>query len=518
VATPTPDRRLRVHPVTVIVLVAVLAVTVLASVLTRSSHQDTEDRLLAQRVEAGAAIFSSALPGLFAPLMGAAALAEETGAEPAAMRRYLRPQVGEDATYDSISVWEVDGTGPLMVEGDTPQFADLPAAEREEHLRRAAATADVVVVDLVGGETPSLGYAATVAPPGVHYVVYAEDALPENRTQLEQEGSPFRDLDYALYLGDRAERDQLLVASKPDLPLEGRTDQTVLPFGDQQLLLVLHPKGDLAGELSARLPWLILVAGVVLALSLAGLVEALRRRRDAAMALAEEQRTVAHVVQQSLLPSNLPDVAEVDIEVRYRPGVEGTEVGGDWYDVLQLGPDRLLVVVGDVAGRGLKAATVMAALRHAIRAYALQGDDPTVLPGKLTPMVELEAGGFATVLFLDLDTADRKVRVVSAGHPPPLLVGGDRRFVEVPVGPPVGVGDPTRVHDAVELRVDPGDALLAFTDGLFERRGEAIDDGLDRLLETVAPDQPLADVLDHLVEDLAGTSGTDDLAIVGIRW
>lgn len=513
--------------VPIVVFVAVMIVTIIGAALTRSSHEDTEDRLLDERVEAAATVFESSLPGLTAPLSGAAALAEETDADEDALRGFLEPQVGDQARFDSVSVWPVDQVepAPVLVIGGEPQLTTLPPEEIRAFLDRSVENDDLAVLDLVGAPTPALGYGATVPQDDPGYIVYAENTLPEDRTSLPQEESPFRDLDYALYVGDEEVDDELLIASRPELPLEGRTGRTAVTFGDSDLLLVLHPQGNLAGPLAARLPFLILLFGTALAVTLAVLVERLLRGRDAALRLAEdnrrlfdEQRTVADAVQHSLLPREVPLIEGLEIEVRYQPGVQGTEVGGDWYDVVALDDGHLLVVVGDVAGRGLRAATVMAMLRHATRAYALQGDAATELPKKLTRLMRLDQdAGFATLLLLDLDLRARTVTVVNAGHPRPLLLNGDRHFLDSPVGLPVGV-DGDRVQQSVQVDVAPGSTLLAFTDGLFERRGESVDDGMERLRSAVDADRPLGEVLDGLLADLATGAEPDDVAIVGVRW
>jgi serine phosphatase RsbU (regulator of sigma subunit) len=510
----------------VVVLVLALGVTALGTVLTKSSHDDTEDRLLDERVAAASTVFTSSLPGLASPLAGAAALAEETDADERALRAFLEPQVGEEARFDSVSIWSVEGDPePMLVVGGVPQITTLAGDEIRSYLDRALASPDLAVLDLVDAGIPSLGYALAAPRPDAHYVVYAENMLPEDRTNVPQAESPFEDLDYVLYLGETEDTDEVLVANQPDLPLDGRTGETTVPFGDAEFLLVLRPQGDLGGSLSARLPWLILVVGTFLAFLFAVLLERLLRRRDAALALAhenrrlyDEQRTVADAVQHSLLPAELPDVEGMQIEVRYRSGVQGTEVGGDWYDVVELSETCILVVVGDVAGRGLRAAAVMAMLRHATRAYVLEGDDPVTLPEKLTRLMHLDGtGGFATLLLLLFDRSARTVTVVNAGHPRPLLIDGERRFVDSPVGPPVGVsGPPAQASD--ELPVAPGATLLAFTDGLFERRGESVDDGMERLRAAVDPNRPLGEVLDGLLDDLATGTDADDVAIVGVRW
>jgi serine phosphatase RsbU (regulator of sigma subunit) len=518
--------RARVHVVSVIVLVVALAITGLAASLTTSSHRDIEQRLLDQRVEAAATVFMGTLPGLTAPLVGAAALAEETGGDEDALEGFLAPQVGEDAAFASVSVWPVDGSGaPALVVGDQPRLADLPPEEIQAFLDRAVGAPDLAVLDLLDETAPSLGYGATSPLPEVGYVVYAENSLPPDRLNRSQPASPFQDLDYALYLGTDDVDEDLLIANQPDLPLDGHTGRTTIAFGDAELLLVLQPQGDLGGSLAGRLPGLILLVGGLLSLTGAALAERLFRSRDAALALAEEnqtlydeQRSVADVVQQSLLPRALPAIDGLELEVRYRPGVVGTEVGGDWYDVVALDDDRVLVVVGDVAGRGIRAATIMAMLRHATRAYAVQGDDPVTLPAKLTHLMRLDGdSGFATVVLVELDLRARTATVVNAGHPRPLLIDGDRRFVDAPIGLPVGVQG-TRPQGSAQVDVAPGTTLLAFTDGLFERRGESVDDGMERLRATVDPDRPLAAVLDGLLDDLASGSEPDDVAIVGVRW
>ena len=128
-----------------------------------------------------------------------------------------------------------------------------------------------------------------------------------------------------------------------------------------------------------------------------------------------------------------------------------------------------------------------------------------------------EDSGFATVVLLVLDLDDRTVTVVNAGHPRPLLLAGNRTFVDAPVGQPVGV-EGGRAQESAQVAVPAGATLLAFTDGLFERRGESVDYGMERLRATVDPDRPLGEVLDGLIADLATGAEPDDVAIVGVRW
>ncbi len=368
--------------------------------------------------------------------------------------------------------------------GDQPVLADQGGGETAAFLERSTGTDDVTVIGLLEGPSPVIGLSYTSSTREPHFVIYAEAPVPEDRTAVRQEDALFADLDYALYLGEEASTANLLGTSR-ELPLPAPTAAATVPFGDQSLRLVVHPRGDLMGGLSARLPWVTAVLGLILGLVLAGLTERLGRRRRRAEALAQdnarlytEQRSVAHTVQHSLLPVIPACPDGLEIATYYQPGVDGTEVGGDWYDVVDLPGGGLLVVVGDVAGRGLRAATVMALLRHATRAYAADGDGPEVILPKLTRLLDREGvSAFATMLCLELDPSHDHVRVVNAGHPRALLVTGEERtFLDTPVGPPVGVRS-TKPYPVTRYDLPAAATLLAFTDGLVERRGESVDSG-----------------------------------------
>ena len=181
--------------------------------------------------------------------------------------------------------------------------------------------------------------------------------------------------------GSAASTKSVVLASTADLPLSGRRSTTVIPVGANKLTLVIASNGELGGRLLRQLPWLLLGAGAILVVGAALLTERLVRQRERARVLAAEnatlyaqQRTVAQTLQHSLLPETLPDTPGLVVGARYIAGADDIDVGGDWYDVMHLDNGNVLFVVGDVSGRGLAAATIMASLRYAIRAYATQGD------------------------------------------------------------------------------------------------------------------------------------------------
>jgi PAS domain S-box-containing protein len=200
--------------------------------------------------------------------------------------------------------------------------------------------------------------------------------------------------------------------------------------------------------------------------------------------LLERSRGIAHVLQTSMLAGKPPADARVSLATRYLPGMEHLEVGGDWYDAFPLGPDRLAIAVGDVVGRGVEAASAMGQLRSAVRALAVAEHAPARLLERLDGFVEhVEAGRFATVVYGDLDLASGRLRYACAGHPPPLLApsGGASRFLWDGRSAPLGAYVGHVQRDQAELTLPHGARLVLYTDGLVERRGEALDAGLDRL-------------------------------------
>lgn len=185
---------------------------------------------------------------------------------------------------------------------------------------------------------------------------------------------------------------------------------------------------------------------------------------------AADERAAAAALQRSLVPSRLPVIEGLDLSGRYLPGEGG--VSGDWYDVFPLPGDRVGLVMGDVAGHGLPASVVMGRLRSALRAYALEHDEPAEVLAHLdAKIVHFEPGAMATAVYATTAPPYDRVRVASAGHFLPILVssGDAAETVDIPVGLPLGV-DTEVPRTSGEVLLDHGDALVLFTDGLLERR------------------------------------------------
>jgi serine phosphatase RsbU (regulator of sigma subunit) len=251
-----------------------------------------------------------------------------------------------------------------------------------------------------------------------------------------------------------------------------------------------------------------------------------RRRRHAEDLAAEnarlyaQQRSVSRELQQSLLPDVLPQLAGVTTAGRYLPGTDGIDIGGDWYDIIELNDNGLLIVIGDVSGRGLRAGTIMASLRYAIRAFANEGDPPGIILTKLSRLMDIShEGHFATVLCAAVNVQSRTLTIANAGHLNPLLVSNSSAsIITTEVGVPIGVTRSAH-YDQVSVIVPERATVLAYTDGLCERRGETIDAGVERLrLATARADADIESVLDDLIAAQADGTGHDDIALVGVKW
>lgn len=528
-APGTPGRR--VHGATTAVVLAGLVITAVLSIGAASLHGSNEDRLLSQRAREAAASLNIAIAAIQTPLVSAADLAEATDGDPSALTSQLTVLVTAGQRFVSASVWRLDGTStePVVVVGKNPLLASRSDAEIREVLGRAAAAPRLAVFDLMATDEPAVGYSVVSTRPDPQYVTYVERVLPSNRTTYVRDGDAFAGLDNALYLGRAEEPTKLVTASTPDLPIEGRRRVERIPWGDTFLTLVVSPRGDLAGGVSARLWWFLLLAGAVVTTGMGYLFERLLRRREEAEALAAEnrrlfaeQRSVAQTLQHSLLPRIDPTIGALAFASLYEPATaEGVDIGGDWYDAISVDDERVVFVVGDVSGRGLGAATVMASMRYSIRAYATHGLEPSTILRELNRVLDVDRDGhFATVVCGIVDMERREVTFASAGHPPLLLVGPESAtFARVPVGPPIGVAS-DQVYASTTVPFADDLTIVAFTDGLFERRGETIDAGLERLRNagTGTHSNEPEQVLQLIRERLGPEGADDDTAMLGVAW
>jgi PAS domain S-box-containing protein len=246
--------------------------------------------------------------------------------------------------------------------------------------------------------------------------------------------------------------------------------------------------------------------------------EALARAAADAEAAAREH-AIADALQRSLLPQQAFDLEHLEVSTYYRAGVEGTQVGGDWYDVIELGGGRTALVVGDVMGRGVQAAAVMGQLRAAVRAYARLDLPPADLLECLDGIVrDLGADQIVTCVYAVFDPADRILRFANAGHLPPIVVtaGDGATVLAAAEDPPLGVGLYNLRQDEVVL--GPGATVVLYTDGLVERRGDDLDWGIESLRHLVGDlTGSLADAPERLVSARLPEGPDDDVAVLVAR-
>jgi signal transduction histidine kinase/serine phosphatase RsbU (regulator of sigma subunit)/CheY-like chemotaxis protein len=232
--------------------------------------------------------------------------------------------------------------------------------------------------------------------------------------------------------------------------------------------------------------------------------------------LFEREHHVAETLQRSLLPESLPELRDAELSAIYLPGSTEASVGGDWYDAFRFGESTAAMVIGDVVGRGVKAASAMGQLRNATRAYLLEGYGPAETLTRVNRLLETLGGGFATLLCAVVDLESGHVRYASAGHPPPLITlpDGSTRWLDGAVSPPIGAWIDTEYREA-EDRLPAASALVLYTDGLVERRTEPIDAGLSRLAAAASDSPGSAPTLAaHLVHRMSDAERPDDVAVL----
>ena len=233
-------------------------------------------------------------------------------------------------------------------------------------------------------------------------------------------------------------------------------------------------------------------------------------------------RLLVETLQRSLLPERLPLHPRMQLAARYLPAGLAPQVGGDWYDAVELDNNRTAVMIGDVVGHGIRAAITMSELRNALRAFAVEGHSPEEALRQLDRVVHATRGPgmVATLLFVVIDAGEGTVTLARAGHPPPALraVDGGVCFLETRRTLPLGV-DPDNVPSQEVYPMKPGETLLLFTDGLVERRGEPITDSFDRLLDALSEAPAEVDALcEHVLRRTATEQGRDDdVAVLAVQ-
>lgn len=527
-----------ISPVRATVIVAlvglVIAVAVSWTAWTLNNHN--EHRLLEVQTQQAAAVLSSTILGLRDPLVTVLETETATGGSPQQFEKFASTYVGPKLPFVSATLWRSDGSTPVPVLSAGVEPLLDPHSPPALALVDKARTSPTFVVTPVPVRGPRrIGY-AVADPRDPTFVVYAERAIPADRVVPVESGSAFSDLDFATYLGPTTSLSALSTTDVPlqDLPISGDTSKASIPFGDSTVTLVATPRGPLGGSLGGALPWVFLVGGLVVTAGAAVVTYLLARRRRTAEHDAQiisglyrqldglygEQRSISETLQQALLPQRNPTLPNLEVASRYLPGTAGVEIGGDWFSLIDIGDHRFAFAVGDVSGKGVDAAAIMARMRFTIRAYLTEGHPPDVVLGMCSRQLNVNQDGhLATVLIGVGDTTTGVVTLANAGHLNPLRVSGAAApgFVTTEVGLPLGVAAGAYRSTAVQLA--SGSTLIAFTDGLVERRGENIDRGLERLVRAATDPVPTVDdLVTRLTDTLGPTGSDDDVAVLALRW
>jgi serine phosphatase RsbU (regulator of sigma subunit)/anti-sigma regulatory factor (Ser/Thr protein kinase) len=236
--------------------------------------------------------------------------------------------------------------------------------------------------------------------------------------------------------------------------------------------------------------------------------------------LSDRARVVIDAFQRTFLPEAIPYVPGLGIATRYLPAASAVGIGGDWYDTFSLPSGEVVFVIGDVAGHGVDASSLMGKMRNAIRAQALGGGSPRDIVARADTFHRHFGQGELVTLLVGIVPPDLgSFRFVSAGHAPPLVIAPEGASFPSngPANPPIGFGSASTFVEEV-IPLPPGTSVMLYTDGLVERRGESLHLGLERLRSTaerVMGDRSLNDAITQLVLEVLGTGRpADDVALL----
>lgn len=308
----------------------------------------------------------------------------------------------------------------------------------------------------------------------------------------------------------------------PLLDMQGRVDEIAVelttPIGSLPALLnaTVENPGD---------PQSTIDVAVFRATDRRSYEQELLAERKSAEEAESTARELAQTLQQSLIPPIIPGVPGLEISASYRPAGNGTEIGGDWYDVFQLDTSSWMITIGDVCGKGASAAALTAFVRYTIRGASMETDNIAKILGGVNNALMMErTNNIATVALLRIDLADRspKLDVSSAGHPLPKMIKPDGTVHKIGRPGTLLGGFPETTHHVERIELNPGETIVLFTDGVTEGRSDEDFFGEDRLdaflrLTPVSDIQEIATGLaQHCVAFQNGTP-RDDIAVVALR-
>lgn len=493
----------------------------------RNVQQDQESHLLRGRAGEVGLILTQAINAIPARLKAQGALLNATDQSVSAYEKAAAIDVTAGARPVSYAWLRSSMDGSFVVlgaQGSALRQGQVVADDRAATMNKALQDPLLISTGVLGQQR-AIGFALgpPAAPAGT--VLYQQNMLgPQINPPRQAASAPFSNLDVALYSAARPDPAQVLVSTSTHLPLTGKVELRTLPVGSGTWVIAASAQEPLTGRLAAAAPWLLLGGGILLSFLVAAVVETTDRRRRDALERYRSERASTELFQRNLLP-RLPALPELDIAARYLPSERGQEVGGDWFDVFPLPSGEVGVVIGDVMGHDLLAASGMAQVRSALRAFARQEQDPGRVLDLLDDLVtSLEVTELATVFYGSLGApgsdGSRLLRWCNAGHLPPVLRLGDGSHAVLHDGSSLLIGSPLTVLRETTSRVIPsGATLLLFTDGLVETPGGALDDAIEALAASLStPGILTADALCEVaVSTLEPRARRDDVALLAVR-
>ncbi|MGW1840485.1 ATP-binding SpoIIE family protein phosphatase [Streptomyces sp. NPDC002067] len=435
-------------------------------------------------------------------------------AAPAATPPNARPAPAADGSGGAVPAARAEASGPAAPEGDVPP--DTPEEGTEASAPTPPPTVDALSAHDILGTIPAL--VAVVYGPE-HRLAYVNAAYatvfgPRPAGHTAREALPELD-----ELGLLPLMDQVLRSGRTRMVKSRRVRAGAGRARDGYYTFTCTPI-EVAASGPAPDPEVACVAphkGVlVFGAEVTDQIESAERLR----ASEARQRAAAVTLQRSLLPQELEQPDDLRVAATYRPGGTDAAVGGDWYDVITLGGGRTALVIGDVMGRGVRAAAVMGQLRTAVRAYARLDLPPHEVLQLLDGLAaEIDASQIATCVYAVHDPNEGRLVYASAGHLPILVRDADgavHRAAE-PTGPPLGTGG--WLHTSGTVPLGPGAAAVLYTDGLVERRDKDIDHGVEALADAFAgADDTPSVVCDRLLRAMGITDAhDDDVAILVVQ-
>ena len=517
--------RLPIRRTSVLAAAVALALTGLATWGTHSVVTDQEHRLLKERASEVNLVLTSAIGAIPAAMQAQGGILKATNGSASAFE-----QAAKDASTASPTpltfAWlkpATDGYVVLAAEGGGLTTGQVVNDARVATFDQAMHSKLFVATPVIGSQR-LLGYALgpPSAPDGT--VLYRQSALGPVRAPRAASTAPFSELEVAIYGSKTQDVRQVLASTSSHLPLRGDIRAIPLAAGATQWLTVVKAKRPLVGSVAANAYWLALAVGLVGSLLVGLIVEISGRRRDAALALYATEHHVAETLQRSLLPQ-LPMMQGLELAARYLPSGTGQQVGGDWFDVFPVDGGRVGIAVGDVIGHDTAAASAMAQIRAALRAFALNGDTPSAVINRLDQFVDsFRLTQLVTVLYglLDPPAADgsRLLHYTNAGHLAPLLRRPDGAMESLNGGGSVVIGAPISVdHAQAEHPIPFGSTLVLFTDGLVEAPGHSLDEALRKLSTAIAssPETDADAICERVVNTMPAGTRRDDVAVLAVR-